>query len=126
MRIKIDNLDKLFSRYIRLRSEGYDEYTGKYAGYDKLQCCHFHSRSKKSVRLDPDNAIAATFGSHQYLDSHPMEKVEFWKQKLGEQKFDMLNSRARTPAKDIDKEAIGIYLAQEIKKLEKSNETNFQ
>jgi hypothetical protein len=71
----------------------------------------------KSVRYDPDNAIAATFGSHQHLDSEPLEKTMFWKKKLGEDKFNMLNARARTPARYLDKEAIKMWLKQEIGKL---------
>lgn len=119
MKIKIDHLDKLFSSYIRKRAKGYCEFCGKFYGEERLQCCHFHGRRMKSVRYDPDNAIAADFHCHQHLDSEPLEKVEFWKKRLGEDKFDMLNSRARTPARYLDKEAIRLWLQIEVKKLEK-------
>ena len=51
---------------------------------------------------------ACDFGCHQYLDSHPLEKVEFFKARLGD-KFDLLNARARTPAKYLDIQALILY-----------------
>jgi len=117
MKIKIDPLDRLFSKYIRLRAKGFCERCGQYKGFDGLQTSHFHGRGQKSVRYDPDNACALDFGCHQYFTSHPLEHTEFFKNRLGD-KFDMLNSRARTPARYLDKEAIRLYLGEQIKELE--------
>ena len=118
MRVKIDPLDKLVSEYIRKRSGGYCERCGKYYGWKGLQACHFHGRSRKSVRYDEENLVACDFGCHIYLDSHPLEKVEFFLQRLGQDKFDMLNSRMRMPAKCLDKAAITLYLKAKIRELE--------
>ena len=118
MKIRCDSLDALFSEFIRKRSNGFCERCGKYYGWERLQCCHFHGRSKRSVRFDEANACALCFGDHQYFHSRPLEFVEWFKQRLGEQGFDLLNSRARTPARYLDKAAITLYLKEEIKKLE--------
>lgn len=115
MKIRIDPLDRLFSEYIRKRSAGgCCERCGKFYGWEKLQCAHFHGRRKKSVRWDEDNACALCFGCHSYLDSQPMEKVEFFKERLGKEKFQHLNIRAGMIQKP-DKVAIEIYLRTKIK-----------
>lgn len=116
--IRIDPLDELFSLYIRLR----DGYTCQRCGVKSknTQCCHFHSRRKISVRFDPDNAICGCYGCHSWLDGNPMEKVEFFKHRLGKRKFNMLNSRMRITYPKPDRKAIELYLKQQIKLLEES------
>lgn len=117
MKVRIDPLDKLFSEYIRQRSKGYCERCGKYYGWKNLQCCHFHSRAEHSIRFDGDNACSCCFGDHQYLDSHPMEKIDFFLKRLGQDKFDLLNARRRIREKP-DRQALTLYYRAEIKKLE--------
>ena len=116
LRIRIDPLDELFSRYIRLR----DNYTCQRCGVKSknVQCAHFHSRRKQQVRFDPDNACTLCMGDHLYLDSNPLEKVEFFQNRLGQVKFDLLNSRARITFPRPDKKMLTIYYQQQIKKLE--------
>ena len=121
LRIRIDPLDTLTSEYVRKKSKGFCERCGKYYGWQNLQCCHFHSRRKVSVRYDEDNLAACDFGCHQYLDGNPMEKIEFFKQRIGEEKFDLLNSRVRITYPKPDKKMIEIYLRAEIKKLDSEN-----
>ena len=120
MKIKRDRLDDLFSEYIRRRAikGGHCcERCGTYKlSYKQLQACHFHGRSKKSVRWDEDNAIGLCMGCHIYLDSHPLEKVEFFKRLLGD-RFDLLNARMRV-TEPVDKKAIEIYLKEKIKGVE--------
>ena len=113
MKIRIDPLDKIFSLYIRSRDKVCQRCGGK-----AQHCAHFHGRARKSVRWDEDNACALCFGCHQYLDSHPLEKVEFFKSRLTEERFDMLNSRARTPARYLDKSALMLYYKTKLKEME--------
>ena len=117
MKIRINPLDTLFSQYIRLRAiklvHGCERcLTGK-VDYKGLQCSHFFGRAKKSVRWDEDNAAGLCFGCHQYLGSHPLEHTEWFKSRLGE-KFDLLQARARTPTRYIDRKAIEIYYKAKI------------
>ena len=115
LKIKIDPLDRLFSEYIRKLSKGYCERCGAYYGWQRLQCCHFHTRGEKAIRWDEDNACACDFGCHQYLDSHPLEKVEFFQKRLGK-RFDLLNARRRTMGRP-DKSALTLYFKTKIKEL---------
>ena len=113
MKIRIDPLDKEVARYIKLR----DKWCQRCGGTSGLQTAHFHSRRKRSVRYDEDNLCLLCFGCHSYLDGNPLEKIEFFKARLGEQAFDLLNARACRPAKDLDKSAIAIYLKMKIEAL---------
>lgn len=117
MRIKIDKLDTLLSEFIRKRAKGVCERCGSYKGWKGLQCSHFFGRVKKSVRWDEDNVSALCFGCHQYFTSHPLEHTEWFQKRLGG-KFDLLNCRARTPAKYLDKEAITLYFQAKLKEME--------
>lgn len=113
MKIRIDPLDRLFGVFIKLR----DKYCQRCGGTSGLQTAHFYGRGQKSTRWDEQNACLLCFGCHVHLDSQPLEKVEFFKQRLGEREFDLLQARARTPARFIDKAGITLYLKEKIKEL---------
>jgi hypothetical protein len=116
--IRIDPLDSLVSEYVRKRTKGFCERCGKYYGWQNLQACHFHSRRKISVRYDSDNLAGCDFGCHNWLDGNPMEKIEFFQNRLGQVKFDLLNSRARITFPRPDKKMLTLYYQHEINKLE--------
>ena len=130
---KLDKiLDKMCSEYIRRRAiercggcerchrqkvDVVKENGDILPAWKQLDWAHFKSRKKKSVRWDEDNACALCMGCHIYLDSHPIEKVEFFKARLTKERFDMLNSRARTQARYLDKEALMIYYKTKLKEV---------
>ena len=124
MRIRLDKLDSLFSRYIRMRAiaqvGGCQRCLTPKVDYKQLQAAHFHGRSRRSVRWDEDNSCGLCMGCHVYLDSHPLEQVEFFKTLLGERDFDLLNARTRVTAKP-DKNALTLYLRQKIRDLNSEN-----
>ena len=113
MRIKLDPLDILFSRLIRLLAEGKCCYCGN-AG---SQTSHFHSRRKRSTRWDLDNAIWVCFSCHLYLGEHPNKHYEFFEKRLGTERFEELNIRAEQIIK-LDKEVIKESLKEKIRLLE--------
>ena len=88
-----------------------------YPSWKQLQTAHFWGRRKISVRFDPDNAIGICGACHLHLTANPQEQVEFFKARLGD-RFDLLNSRMRTPARYLDKAALTIYLNIKIQELE--------
>ena len=111
MKIKIDPLDKLLRRYIRLRDKVCQE-CGR--SDRKLETAHCFGRARKSVRYDEENVCILCFTCHQWYDHHDTEKQEFFRKRLGEEKFDLLQARMRTPARYLDKEAIRFYLEKQI------------
>lgn len=118
MKIKIDENDKLFSRLVKLLAGNRCEYCG---GTNKrLECSHFHSRRNKSVRFDTDNASCLCFTCHTYLGGNPYQHVEFFKKRLGSEKFEELNIRAEILVKRTkqDKEELTEQLKGKIRRLE--------
>lgn len=110
MKIRIDPLDKLFSQMIRLRDKTC-QYCGKQG---RLETSHFHGRRKHSVRYDPDNACALCYSCHMYLGENPYKHTEFFRKRLGSERFEQLNIRAETPQK-IDKVKVKEKLLENIK-----------
>jgi len=88
--------DVRFSKMIRER----DDYTCQRCGSkhlpnsNGLHAAHMYSRRLKATRQDPDNAVAACYGCHQFLDSHPASKIEFFEKLLGLERFEALAARA--------------------------------
>lgn len=86
-------LDALFAEYVRYR----DRYICQRCGtkYDpespnvnkRYHCAHIEGRGKETVRWDERNAIGLCYGCHKYLDSRPMEKMEWFKEKFGEDRY---------------------------------------
>ena len=72
-----------------------------------------HSRRHLNTRYDELNACTLCFGCHAYLDSHPIEKIEFFEARLGQDDFDLLRARASITCK-IDREAIKLWLQKEL------------
>ena len=114
IKIKIDPLDRLFSQYIKAR----DKCCQRCGGSGGLQTSHFWGRGRKSVRWDSENSCLLCYGCHQYFHANPAEHTEWFIQRLGQERFNLLSARTRILARYIDKEAIRIYLENEIKKLE--------
>lgn len=128
MKLRRTKADKLFSDFIRLR----DNYTCQKCHIrippptKDIQCAHFHSRSKKSVRFEPLNAVALCVKCHLYfdgnsqwrMDSHRKEFEEFMLKRLGPQDYDMLLFIANKPQR-VDEEYVSLWLIQEIDKLKK-------
>jgi len=112
LRIKRDSLDILFSRYIRAR----DKYCQRCGSSSGLQACHFIGRARRSVRWDDDNAICLCFGCHAYFTAHPLEFVEWFTDKLGQDKVDLLRARERIREKP-DKEGLKLYYTVKLKEL---------
>lgn len=117
-KMRIDPLDSLFSHYIRLR----DNYTCQRCGkYSKLvQCAHFIGRIIKSVRWDEDNACTLCIECHNYVDTHKEEKKAFFKQLLGEEKYNSLLSRVNIFYHKTNKKGLTIYFKAKLKNLDKS------
>jgi len=122
VRIKLDPLDILFSRYIRTAAGWKCEccFRQFHPPTAQLQCSHFHGRRKKSVRWDPENVAALCFSCHQRFTEHPLEHVEWFKKRLGEKRFDALTIKANTPEKP-DKEMIRLWIKEKFKVLEVKN-----
>lgn len=111
MKIKIDNLDILFSKFIRLRAKGKCQRCLKPTEFQRLQTAHCWGRRKKSVRWDEDNALALCFWCHKQIDGEdPDAKKILFVKYLGEDGYKKLGERANWPSQyKPDKKALTIY-----------------
>lgn len=127
MRIKLDKLDILFSKVVRMRAiadTGGCEYCGtqkypitkedgtEFPAWKQLHCSHYVGRRHRGTRWDLDNASGICFPCHIRLGGLPFVHTEWFKKRLGSKKFDELNIRAETIAKNIDKEALKASLKE--------------
>lgn len=116
--IKITALDKLFSEYIRTRDNwACRRCLAKHPPpTNALHCAHIFTRSKKSTRFDPENAVALCYGCHSFLDRNPLEKYDWYIKNFSQEKFDRLRLRSNIPGKP-DVALHKIWLTQELNKL---------
>lgn len=117
MKIKLTPLDKLFSHYIRTKADDHCEYCGVWKDTRDLQTSHFHGRRKRSTRWLDDNCCALCFSCHLYLGENPHQHCEFFKKRLGTDRFEKLNIRAETTHPKPDLELITAQLKEKIKML---------
>jgi len=120
MKIKIGIIDTLFSKLVRLRTGGVCEWCGKAADFKEMECSHFHSRRKQITRYDPENACGLHVACHRFLGEHPNIHADFFRKRLGSQKYEELNARAMLIVKrtKADKELIKAFLREQIRLLE--------
>jgi len=131
---KLDPLDTLFSEFIRRRAlarvggcerclaqkhDSTRENGSTRPAYMDLQCSHFHGRARRSVRWDEDNAAGLCGACHMFLGSHPYEHVQWFKERLGKNAYDMLWNRMRIRQKP-DRAALGLYYKVQITLLQES------
>lgn len=81
-----------------------------------LQCAHYLTRSKFSIRWDEDNVFGFCGACHIYFQGRGEEFAEWVKQQLGQAAFDMLKGRERNIGKP-DVNALIIYYRHKILKL---------
>jgi|SRR6185436_3035401 len=126
IKLRRTKADELFSLYVRHR----DNYTCQRCKLyvqpptNEIHCAHYHSRAKRSVRFDEENAIALCRKCHLYFDgnswlrqdSHKEDFYLFMLNKLGQKRFNTLMFRANTPAK-VDEKLICIWLEDKLKSL---------
>ena len=89
MNIKRTQPDIIFSNLVRERAEWTCERCHTYfpeGNRGGLECSHFYTRSRKSVRWAPNNAAAQCTGCHSHLGGNPMEFADWIREHLGPEK----------------------------------------
>jgi len=104
--MKTNPIDKLVSQVAKLRADNKCEYCGE--EYKKRETSHFHSRRKVSVRYDLDNVAWLCFHCHQEMHSHPNVHTEWFRKRLGSEKFEQLDVRSRMLAREMGLDKVKI------------------
>ncbi len=95
--MKIDKLDAIFSRCIKLLAGGICEFCGKLPksvyGYHTH---HFIGRRYLNTRYELDNGIAVCLGCHNFLEDFPKASWELLEKRVGSERAEQLEIIART------------------------------
>ena len=118
-KIRRDPLDILFSKYMRLKSEGVCEHCLCTFPIGKLQISHLFGRRHKAVRWSERNVSVLCFTCHRQFHESPVDHVNWFMGKRGQQEYDLLLAELRTPAKYIDREGLTLYYKEKLKELDK-------
>lgn len=120
----IRKLDRIFSLYIRLRDvmpSGYGRCIscGKIKAFEDLDCGHFHSRTHMATRYDEDNCSAECRFCNRFSADHLISYEVNLKEKIGENRFELLNVKAHSckHLSDFELETMIRYYREEVRKL---------
>lgn len=87
MKIKVDQADKLFSQYIRIRDKKCLRCLSPVEFKNGLpvshQASHFQGRGKEATRFDQDNVCTLCMGCHMYFTANPAEHYQWQVERLG-------------------------------------------
>ena len=112
--------DDLYREVIRKRAMenvgGCERCLNPKKSYKELQTSHYHGRARKSTRWNPDNSSGLCGGCHMYFTAHPLEHTRFFIERLGQEKFDLLEIQSHRPEK-VDIEAVTLYLKSLLREL---------
>lgn len=97
----VKKLDRVFALYIRLRDimpNGYVKCIscGKIKRFEDVDCGHFHSRRHMATRFDEDNCHAECKYDNRFSADHLIGYERNLIQKIGRQRFDLLNAKAHS------------------------------
>ena len=122
----VDRLDKVFSKYIRLR-DAMPGGTfrciscGRIKPIEQADCGHFHSRTHMSTRFDEDNCHAECRYCNRFSADHIIGYRENLIRKIGSQRFLLLDVKAHETRKwsHFELEQLAKYYRALVEKLQK-------
>lgn len=117
-------LDRIFSLYIRLRDVMPSGYVrciscGQIKKFEDVDCGHFHSRRHMATRYNEDNCHAECKYCNRFSADHLIAYQRNLIQKIGKQRFDVLNMKAHSTCHymDCELEQMITHYTAEVKKL---------
>lgn len=121
-KIKVTQADKYFSKCVRTAVNWTCQrcHATHQENSQGLHNAHWHTRGNWGTRFDPDNCAALCYGCHQYIDSHPYEKTEFFEKRLGKGLAQIITEKANRPAYGVKKQLkdITAHYREELKRIQ--------
>ena len=119
MKIKIDKLDTLWAKCVKLRDKKVCQKCGKYLE-THANASHIISRRNHHTRWVLDGGVTLCCGCHlSWAHYHPIEFEKWVKARLGTYRYTKLRELANQTDK-VDKDLAETVLKSELKKLEES------
>lgn len=95
--MKVDKLDSLFSKYIRLKAGGKCEYCGETPNPRGYHCHHgVVGRRYLNTRYEEDNCAALCMACHNLFGDFPSINNDFFLKRIGSKRMEELEIIART------------------------------
>ena len=120
----VKKLDRIFSLYIRLRDVMANGYVrciscGQIKSFEDVDCGHFHSRRHMATRFNEDNCHAECKYDNRFSADHLIGYQRNLIQKIGKQRFDLLNVKAHSSGHftNSELEDMIVHYTTEVKKL---------
>ena len=120
-RVVINPLDTLFSKFVKLKAGGKCEFCGKVPNPMGYHCHHgVAGRRYLNTRWEEDNCAALCLACHNLLGDFPSTNIDFFKKRIGTERYEQLEIIARTYHKMTKerKQEIKAYLKERIRILE--------
>lgn len=116
MRIRIDPLDREFSKMVRLKKPLCEVC----AKHPSSQVHHFKGRRHQNTRYDEENCWAVCFGCHRRFEEDPSWAVAQQQKRLGKD-YDAFIMRANMIKKrtSSDKKVLTAWIKNEIERIER-------
>lgn len=122
----IEKLDRVFSRYIRLRDAlpgGYFRCIAcdRFKPIADADCGHYHSRTHMATRYDEDNCHAECRHCNRFRADHLIGYRENLIRKIGTPRYELLNSKAHTSKKwsEWELQQLIVHYTEAVKSLER-------
>lgn len=120
----VKKLDRIYSLYIRLRDVMPNGYVrciscGQIKSFEDVDCGHFHSRRHMATRFNEDNTHAECKYCNRFSSDHLIGYQRNLIQKIGQQRFDVLNVKAHTACHFLNSELEEMiaHYKEEVKRL---------
>lgn len=127
----VDKLDKVFSKYIRLRDCMVGGYTrciscGRLLPFEDFDCGHYMGRTHMATRYDEDNCNSECKRCNRFGADHLIGYRANLIHKIGEQRVMLLEVKAHQIHKwsDFELEAMITYYSKKVKELAKAKYVN--
>ena len=117
MKVKIDPLDTLFSKYIKQKAGGKCEFCGQSPSSMGYHTHHgVAGRRYLNTRWEEDNCVALCLACHNLLGDFPSINQDFFRKRIGTKRMEELEVVARTYNKMTKerKEAITLYYKEKL------------
>ena len=126
----IAKLDRIFSKYIRLRDVMPNGYfvcisCGQIKPFEKADCGHFFSRKHMATRFDEDNAHCECSQCNRFSSDHIARYQVNLVRKIGQKRFEKLVWKHNSTKKwcDFELEELIKYYTEKIKVLQEQKAT---
>ena len=121
-KIKIDNADKYFSQWVRLRDGECKRCGSKVKFNDKglpisHEVSHFMGRRKENTRFMAENCDTLCTGCHFYFTAHPAEHYDWQVKTKGQETVDKIRLASNMYCKK-DRKGQALLWKQELTKLQ--------